>query len=316
MKLGRHKQLDFPLNLWATVLDREVCKEDLPEDWECTLSYLLQTLKNDRERDSLLFFFRDSLTFEEIGAHWDLTSSRAREITVMATRRMRHPARQLLFTHGLAKAQREKPDYVRLHSFDPEMFPEVNEPPPPSPASSDARLSRPACLLEMSIDELDFSVRTWNCLRRANIQTLGDLLKYTEADLLRLRNLGQKCLTEISEALSQMGYTLETGVLPNETDEPDHPASPGEIGALAYDADRSELIAEIHRLRVSVALYAKENARLTVALDACRATEDRLKATQSELADARRTIRSLRQQCDSLRNSSSSLPNPAKGDTL
>jgi DNA-directed RNA polymerase subunit alpha len=61
---------------------------------------------------------------------------------------------------------------------------------------------------EVRIEELDFSVRTKNCLDRENIQTIGDLVKRTEEDLLGVRNFGQKSLNEVKEKLTQFGLSL------------------------------------------------------------------------------------------------------------
>jgi DNA-directed RNA polymerase subunit alpha len=60
----------------------------------------------------------------------------------------------------------------------------------------------------MSIDELDLSVRSNNCLRRAGINTVGDLLKKTEAEMMKVRNLGKKSLEEIKKKLADMGLSL------------------------------------------------------------------------------------------------------------
>lgn len=61
------------------------------------------------------------------------------------------------------------------------------------------------------IEELDFSVRTYNCLKKANILTIPELVQYTEADLMQIRNFGKKSLTEVREKLGQLGLTLKGG---------------------------------------------------------------------------------------------------------
>ena len=62
--------------------------------------------------------------------------------------------------------------------------------------------------LGRSVDELELSVRSYNCLKNANIRTLGDLVQRTEAEMLKTKNFGRKSLTEIKETLSQMGLSL------------------------------------------------------------------------------------------------------------
>ena len=59
--------------------------------------------------------------------------------------------------------------------------------------------------LETSIDDLDFSVRAYNCLKRANVNTLGDLTEKTELEMMKIRNLGKKSLKEVIDKIKDMG---------------------------------------------------------------------------------------------------------------
>ncbi|MBR4940414.1 MAG: DNA-directed RNA polymerase subunit alpha, partial [Clostridia bacterium] len=60
----------------------------------------------------------------------------------------------------------------------------------------------------MTIEELDLSVRSFNCLKRANINTVGELINCTEEDMMRVRNLGRKSLEEVINKLSSLGLSL------------------------------------------------------------------------------------------------------------
>ena len=60
-------------------------------------------------------------------------------------------------------------------------------------------------VLSRSVEELELSVRSYNCLKNANIQTIGDLVQKTEAEMLRTKNFGRKSLNEIKEILSSLG---------------------------------------------------------------------------------------------------------------
>ena len=62
---------------------------------------------------------------------------------------------------------------------------------------------------EMSIEDMDLSVRSYNCLKRANIHTIDDLTKKTEDDMLKVRNLGKKSLDEVIYKLGTYGLTLK-----------------------------------------------------------------------------------------------------------
>ena len=58
------------------------------------------------------------------------------------------------------------------------------------------------------IEELDFSVRTYNCLKKASVLTIGDLIKFPESELMQIRNFGKKSLTEVKEKLATLGLTI------------------------------------------------------------------------------------------------------------
>ena len=59
--------------------------------------------------------------------------------------------------------------------------------------------------LETSIDDLDFSVRAYNCLKRAGVNTLGDLTSKSELEMMKIRNLGKKSLKEVIDKIKEMG---------------------------------------------------------------------------------------------------------------
>jgi DNA-directed RNA polymerase subunit alpha len=62
--------------------------------------------------------------------------------------------------------------------------------------------------LNRSVEELELSVRSYNCLKNANIQTIGELVQKTEAEMLRTKNFGRKSLNEIKEILGTIGLSL------------------------------------------------------------------------------------------------------------
>ena len=65
-------------------------------------------------------------------------------------------------------------------------------------------------VLEMTIEELDLSVRSFNCLKRAGINTVEDLINKSEDDMMKVRNLGRKSLEEVVEKLNSLGFQLQT----------------------------------------------------------------------------------------------------------
>ena len=64
-------------------------------------------------------------------------------------------------------------------------------------------------VLDLTIDELDLSVRSFNCLKRAGINTVEDLIGKSEEDMMKVRNLGRKSLEEVIAKLNSFGFTLK-----------------------------------------------------------------------------------------------------------
>jgi DNA-directed RNA polymerase subunit alpha len=108
---------------------------------------------------------------------------------------------------ALSRAAQILDDYVRL-------FFELSPTPIVRP-SDDRGMAAPHDLKppDARIEELDFSVRTYNCLKKANIQTIADLVQTTEDELMNIRNFGRKSLLEVRDKLAQFGLTLSGSTL-------------------------------------------------------------------------------------------------------
>lgn len=96
-------------------------------------------------------------------------------------------------------------------------------------------------ILSRSVEELELSVRSYNCLKNANIQTIGDLVVKTEAEMLRTKNFGRKSLNEIKEILSTLGMSFgmkidASGRLIAPSGAPVTLPEPGAIGAVTGGA--------------------------------------------------------------------------------
>ncbi|HWR14356.1 MAG TPA: DNA-directed RNA polymerase subunit alpha [Terriglobales bacterium] len=90
-------------------------------------------------------------------------------------------------------------------NFEEEIEPSMHAP------SSEDRSGKPQIRnenLNRSVEELELSVRSYNCLKNANIQTIGELVQKTEAEMLKTKNFGRKSLNEIKEILATMGLSL------------------------------------------------------------------------------------------------------------
>ena len=69
--------------------------------------------------------------------------------------------------------------------------------------------SRKEKVLEMTIEELDLTVRSYNCLKRAGINTVDELVQRSEDEMMKVRNLGRKSLDEVIAKLSALGMYLK-----------------------------------------------------------------------------------------------------------
>lgn len=94
-------------------------------------------------------------------------------------------------------------DHIQLFiNFD--MEPEVEKP----ESEQEVEFSRIRKILKMSVDELELSVRSHNCLRSANIKTMADLVRRDEAELLKFRNFGRKSLAELATIVDEYGLNF------------------------------------------------------------------------------------------------------------
>ena len=78
-----------------------------------------------------------------------------------------------------------------------------------SPAAPEDKATK---ILDMTIEDLDLSVRSFNCLKRAGIDYVGDLVNRTEEDMMKVRNLGRKSLDEVKNKLEDIGLSLKPSV--------------------------------------------------------------------------------------------------------
>jgi DNA-directed RNA polymerase alpha subunit len=108
--------------------------------------------------------------------------------------------------------------------------------------------------LNMTIEELDLSVRAYNCCKRANILTVGDLIKKTGEDMMKVRNMGKKSLDEIQKKLEMMGLSLLD--CPEEEDEDEVPIDDIVCGGLTFiETDEDKLQITLEDLDFSVRTY-------------------------------------------------------------
>ena len=89
-----------------------------------------------------------------------------------------------------------------------QIFINFDEEPEPVQPEVDKKKQKVLLNLSKSVEELELSVRSYNCLKNANIQTIAELVRRTDSEMLRTRNFGRKSLNEIKEILDDMGLHL------------------------------------------------------------------------------------------------------------
>jgi DNA-directed RNA polymerase subunit alpha len=94
-----------------------------------------------------------------------------------------------------------------------------SEPQEEKPVATDLRMNRLRELFNRSVEELELSVRSSNCLKASNIKTLGELVQKTESEMIKFRNFGRKSLNEISEILARHGMHFGMKLQQNEKGE-------------------------------------------------------------------------------------------------
>ncbi|PYV16404.1 MAG: DNA-directed RNA polymerase subunit alpha [Acidobacteria bacterium] len=129
-----------------------------------------------------------------------------------------------VWTNGCIKPQdaiAQAAKIVKDHMF---IFINFEEKPEEEEAETDRDADRVYENLKRSVEELELSVRSYNCLKNADIKTIGELVQKTEAEMLKTKNFGRKSLNEIKEILGEMG--LSFGMKINGEGRPIQPPNP------------------------------------------------------------------------------------------
>ena len=182
--LRNYKNLPWPTNLWSAIFCQELTSEQLPADWELVLEYAVDTIKSHKCQEIVLYFFRDGKTLREIGSIYGNTNEAIRQHLEQALRTFRHPSRVIFFQSGMEAGRRT------LWA--------TSKPRPQTPDPADPE----------SIDRLNLSARSWNCLKRHGINTIVQLSGLTANELLSFRNMGATSVREIQAKLADHGLTL------------------------------------------------------------------------------------------------------------
>ena len=238
-KTDKINQAPWPYNLLDEVVRPMLGDNNANESWQTPIEkkqeeglyYVLSTL-TDREKEILLTLYEKGKTLEEVGREFNVTRERIRQIAKKAIRKMRRPHNRNLILYGLdypqkfgvlQKREEElRTEEVRLDMLEEDIairraflenYLEEGSSEDNTERSLKIDKSKLRRRFELancpskSIESLDLSTRSYNCLRRGDIETIGDLIqKAEEGDLHKLKNLGRKSLNEILSVLKEIGH--------------------------------------------------------------------------------------------------------------
>lgn len=209
--IGRRTEAPWPYNLLDDIVDpygESRWDSVLTEDQIDGMNDAIDTL-GKRESDMLRDYYEHGMTLEAVASKNAVTRERVRQIVTKSVRRLRHPSRLSLIKHGkcgfaaeqdcahrMEELRKQQEELVEMEVAVRAKMAELGTLMAIIP---DGRVNyTPKGIMEASIDELDLSVRSWNCLRREQIKTIGQACDAARSGrLLKIRNLGKKSLDEI-----------------------------------------------------------------------------------------------------------------------
>lgn len=183
-------------------LEDEMLLDLIPDDVKETVEYILSNDDgrglNEQERKVLKEYYFEGMTYDDIAEEFGLTRERIRQIIAKGLRKLRHPARAAILKQGIHLYSESRNYY---NSEKARLIFEAEK----TKAMYEVSGTRSFDVRDLSINELDLSVRAYNCIRRAGILTIGDLLDTDLDTIIKVRNLGRRSLEEICEVLKKKG---------------------------------------------------------------------------------------------------------------
>ena len=183
---------------WETVLSK---------DQEAGLEYALSSLHKNRDREYVLAYFRDEKTLTQISIEAELSVERVRQIMRHGVGLLRHPFRFNYILYGL-KGNKDRDEVISYSQQKDKLEADIerlqdildglNEKYVGFIKEYESKISNDSYFL----DNLDLSVRSYNCLRRADIRTLDDIHKaIVSGQFIKIRNFGKKSAEEVLAAI-------------------------------------------------------------------------------------------------------------------
>lgn len=175
---------NYPLNMLNDIAGT-AWGYPFPADFKQSLEYVLAGL-SERERLFIRQRYKDGITYEKIGRKAGITRERVRQIIAKAVRKLSRPDRKGILIYGVSgmisrAAARTRDEAASRNQEYP---------------------------LDTPLESLSLSLRSYNCLKHAGVNTLAEIAALTPEELAHIRNLGQKSYKEICGLLTGYGLSL------------------------------------------------------------------------------------------------------------
>lgn len=184
-QLGESAEFKYPQNLVYDVLGKT---SDAP-DIDASVEYILTARLTEREKSMLKMRYKDLMTYNEISKKYNLTANRIVQIIAKVQRKLRHPKNSKYLTLGVAGIMANEKEKLLMKL-------QENK-------KQGKKLAE-----HYTIDALDLSIRSTNCLLRAGLKTAGDILNLERDELMKVRNIGKRSYDEIVDRLEALGFDV------------------------------------------------------------------------------------------------------------
>lgn len=207
--------VSYPMNLFMAIAGERDLIYATPEDEEKLaqrIEYVLKRYLKEDEASVLRLRFDKRMSLDEVGSLYGKTREWVRQREAIGLRKLRHPARySLLFAdNDLFEMNKQKQD--RLIEVNKQLDKKINDTVYKIKMLDQALKSIDAptnVTVEMKKDDrnlylFNLSVRTYNCLKRSGVLTVGDLVSKKKSEVMMIRNISRKCVDELTEFLHNM----------------------------------------------------------------------------------------------------------------
>lgn len=207
---------EYPRNLMFAIGFDPVEMMKYPTDG---IDYVLSTL-TEREQKVIQLRFVDGLSLKDTGKAFNVTQERIRQVEAKALRKLRHPSRANIIKEGLTAVKAKEEAKGRLARATEELNVEIEKVRKETKllqeimATGRPKAEAEAVIREhfknwnVDIDDMDLSVRAYNCLKRAGFNKVCDLVGMTREKFMKVINLGRKSMEEVIEKLKLWGIEV------------------------------------------------------------------------------------------------------------